>query len=838
MSGPNEGGVVQDFLVEPELNLQAKERPCAHCGLPVQGATEEIVFCCSGCQIVHEALSASGLQDTYYALRALDKDAAAQAVIPEQGKLQLTQWDMPGFLEQHTEARSDGTRSGTFLLEGVHCAGCVWVVEQMPFIVTGVIQARLNLLKGIVSLTWDPTLTNLSSLVQWLRQFGYRLTTRDQNAGKVDSTERKLLKKVGVTWALAGNIMLLATTGYGGLDPTKHPGLWYGAQWLSFLLASATMIYGGSVFIRNAWTSIRQAIQLKSVQMLHLDLPIAIGILSAFLYSFWGTLNGTEHIWFDSIAVLIAALITARWLQARSLRWAREQTGRHLEVIPKIIRTVSSEGIRALKEAHHVQVGDLVEVLPGEVVPVDGQVIKGYSNLNKAAWSGESHPVSISEGEAVEAGCINLSSALVIKSRTESDGTRLEHIIRAAQEDQSKENNHAGYWGAYFTFGLLLVASVVAVSWLYVDASRALPNVVALLVIACPCALSLSKPLTRAVAIGRLARKGIHIKNPDALEGVDLADIVVFDKTGTLTSGKLKLVHFYGEKDALGLAAAAEQGINHPVAWALIEAVPYQPGQALKTEGRRVFHGHGVVARLTGTDVAVGRPDWIVSEYGPLPGELEKMLKQETEKGRIPVAIAIDQKPVALAIFGDTLRSESKALTRHFASADVALEILSGDHPTIVTQVAHALDLAPSNAYGHQTPEAKHQHIEALVHEGKHVLMIGDGINDAAAMQTASTSIALSGALSPGLAAADVYIARNNLKGVQQFVHAAQLSTHRTRLALSISLLYNLGGAMLAAIGLIHPLVAAIAMPISSLLIVALATWPYRPFSSSNVIKK
>ena len=825
---------MQDFLVAPQQSRQDNERPCAHCGLPVWGSYEEVPFCCSGCQIVYEALSESGLQDTYYALRALEKENAGKANIPDQNSLQLAQWDMPGFLDKYTRLHSDGSRSGTFLLQGVHCAGCVWVVEQMPYIVEGVNNARLNLLKGIVSLAWDPAKTNLSSLVQWLRQFGYKLATRDQDASMVDTTERKLLKKVGVTWALAGNIMLLATSGYGGLDPSKHPGLWYGAQWLSFLLASASMAYGGSEFISNAWMSIRQAFRLKTIQMLHLDLPIAIGILSAFLYSFWNALMGIEHIWFDSIAVLIAALITARWLQARSLRWAREQTGRHLEVIPQIIRTVDAQGIRTLIEAENIRDGDLVEVLPGEVVPVDGEVVKGYSSLNKAAWSGESRPASISEGDAVDAGCINLSSALLIKSSTVGDGTRLEDIIRAAQDDQRIAELDTSYWGAYFTFGLLLVALLVSVSWFFIDPSQAIPNVVALLVIACPCALALSRPLTRAVAIGRLARKGIHIKLPGTLEALSRIDTVVFDKTGTLTSGKLELVHFFGEASALRLAAAAEKGINHPVAWALVEAATAEQTQPPRIENRRVAHGHGVIAVIDGHAVAVGRPDWIASQYGPLPDALENAVRQETEKGRIPVAIALHEQPAALATFGDTLRPESKPLTQQFNLVNKQLEILSGDHPAIVAQVAQTLGIPQAQAYGHQTPEDKHRHIENLIHADKRVLMIGDGINDAAAMQAASTSIALSGSLSPGLAAADVYIARNDLKGVQQFVHTAQLSMRRTRMALTLSLTYNLSGALLAAIGLIHPLVAAIAMPVSSLAVVALATWPYSPFSDKN----
>ena len=232
---------MQENLAETEIARNKVERACAHCGLPVfehteAEDTEEPAFCCSGCRIVYEALAECGLDDTYYALRSLENDSSGKATIPEQNNLQQAQWDLPAFLERNTILHPDGTRSGTFLLEGVHCAGCVWVVEQMPFILPGVQNARLNLLKGIVSLTWDPALTKLSALVLWLRKFGYKLVTKEHKKALTDSSERRLLKQVGVSWALAGNIMLLATTSYGGLDPIEHPGLWRGAQWVSFFI--------------------------------------------------------------------------------------------------------------------------------------------------------------------------------------------------------------------------------------------------------------------------------------------------------------------------------------------------------------------------------------------------------------------------------------------------------------------------------------------------------------------------------------------------------------------------------------------------------------------------
>ena len=339
---------------------------CAHCGLPVPNPAEgeQLQFCCVGCDAVYHALQDNGLDDFYRIREMTDRDAQSVGELPE---FSSDEFDTESFLDKHTVLRDDGTRECDLYLEGVHCAGCVWITEQMPHMIDGVHEARLDLPRARLSLRWDPEQTALSSAGEWLRRFGYG--ARPIRADGVDTrrqAERQLLQKVGISWALAGNVMLLAFGLYAGLNAQDDPALTTWVRWLSLLLATGSVLYGGAEFFRRAWVSLRGAVSenwREGIYRLSMDVPISLGIGVGWAHSAWATISGSGEIWFDSIAVLIAALLTARWLQIRGRRTAGDAADRLLSLIPATATRVSRAEESETVPVEQLGEGDIVEVL-------------------------------------------------------------------------------------------------------------------------------------------------------------------------------------------------------------------------------------------------------------------------------------------------------------------------------------------------------------------------------------------------------------------------------------------------------------------------------------------
>ncbi|GIV58337.1 MAG: copper-translocating P-type ATPase [Rhodothermaceae bacterium] len=807
----------------------APETACAHCGLPVgpHPVGDGPYFCCNGCALVYETLQAAGYGETFYRLKAVGGTAPATPAATEIDPLVRSEFDSEAFLAKHTRTEDDGTRSADLFLDGVHCAACVWLVERLPYSVDGVVSARLDLPRARLSVRWDPARTRLSAVADWLARVGYAPhPARAAGASGRTEAERRLLVKMGVCWALAGNVMLLAFTLYVGLDRSLEVGLAAAARWLSLALALPAVLYGGSEFFRRAWASVRHAVQTRSLRHLHMDTPIALGILVGFMHSTWATVTGQGEVWFDSITVLIAALLTARWLQLRSRRLAGDATERLLALLPSMVRRVRPEdGTEEIVPAEAVRPGDVVAVPPGEVIPVDGVVADGRSTVNNAVLTGESRPEDVAAGAAVTAGATNLTAPLRVTVQAAGDATRVGRLlawVRDAEAHRAPVVLLADRLGGFFVLTVLALAALTAGLWLWLAPAMAARHVVALLVITCPCALGMATPLAMAVASGKAARAGIFVKSEAALERLPRVDAVVLDKTGTLTEGRLTLTAFEGDARALDLAAALETQSNHPLAAALLEA-RRRPGfdpQALPLDDVEAVAGSGIRGRVDGHAVVVGRPDWVAAQAGPCPAALVRALSTAAGAGHTPVAVAVDGVMAAALAFGDRLRDDSRAVLDALRAEGRTVYLLSGDHPKVVQAVADALALPPGHAHGGVGPEDKQAFVERLRQAGHTVAMVGDGVNDAAALQAADVGIAVHGGSTASLVAADVFMTCGGLQPVADLFAGAARVMGVIRRNLGISLVYNLAGAAAAMAGLVNPLVAAVAMPASSLVVV------------------
>lgn len=798
------------------------ETACAHCGLPV-GPTpvgSGLPFCCTGCAVVYEALHAAGFDETYYRLRDLAPGSGQRAQVSD-AALRWAALDTPAFLDEQTSATDDGLRRVALFLDGVHCAACVWLVERLPFERIGVHAARLDLPRARLTLTFDPAQVQLSAVARWLSQFGYHAhPERPGGVQQRSDAEDRLLIRMGICWALAGNVMLLAFALYSGLDMGTDASLATGARWASLALATASMLVGGKLFFQRALASIRVAWRGRDGRRLHIDTPIALGLLVGYGHSAWATVQGTGEVWFDSITVLIAALLTARWLQLRSRRLAGDATDRLLDLLPAMARRVEADGERLLIRVDDLQAGDLIEVPAGEVMPVDGTVAGGTSQLNRAVLTGESLPEPVEPGQMVQAGATNLTAPLLVRVTAAGTETRVGRLlawIRAQEGQQAEVVLLADRLSGFFVVAVLTLAAVTALLWSLLDPAAVVPNVVALLVISCPCALGMATPLAMAIATGRAARAGIFIKSDAATQQLTTADTLVFDKTGTLTEGTMALVAWEGEAAALAAAAALEAQSNHPIAAALAQHrnTGPRPGSVV---GFEALTGCGVQGYVDDQWIQVGRPDWFRET---LPDAFRATVRRYVCEGHTPVVVARDGVPAAVLAFGDRLRPEAPTLIQYLQENGYAVHLLSGDHPGVVQRVAAQLGLPVAHAHGGVSPEGKQAHVQAWQAAGRTVALVGDGVNDAAALQAADIGIAVAGGATPSLVAADVFLTQPGVRPVQTLLDGAARAMRVVHRNLGWALGYNLLGAGAAMMGLVTPLVAAVAMPVSSLVVVA-----------------
>ena len=796
----------------------APEAPCAHCGLPVgrrpaRTASGE-ACCCTGCAVVRDALAAAGLGVTYDRLRGLTPGAVGvRPQTPE--ALALAELDRPAFLDASTRP-AEGGREVDLFVDGVHCAACVWLVERLPHEVDGVARARLDLPRARLTLTFDPGAVRLSEVARWLARFGYAVRPSGPETGQATAAERALLVRVGVTWALAGNIMLVAFALYSGATgPLAEAG-----RWFSLALAVPAVGYGAAPFFRRAWSSARAAWQTRSVRHLSLDTPIALGIAVGAGQSAVATVAGTGEVWFDSVAVLIAALLTARWLQLRSRRLAGEASDRLLALVPRVARRVTGDAVEVV-DADDLAAGDVVEVPAGEVVPVDGVVVRGASRLDRAALTGEARPEAVAPGGTAEAGTTNLASPLRIRATAVGQATRVGRLlawVERGEPGRAPVVLWADRIGGAFVLAVLALAALTAGLWLWLDPAQMPAHLTALLVITCPCALGMATPLALAVASGRAARAGIFVKSEGAVQRLTQIDTVVLDKTGTLTEGRMEVADWLGQESALDLAAALDAHATHPVAQALVRA----QGVGDETvEAIEAVAGQGIRGTVAGVAVAVGRPDWIEAKAGPLPPRWRSTLAAWAEAGQTPVAVAVEGAPAAVLAVGDRVRPEAASLVARFRREGKVVHLLSGDHPATVAAVARQLGIA--HARGGVSPEAKRQAVAALQADGRVVLMVGDGVNDAGALRQADVGAAVGGGTTAALVAADLFLTRRGLAPLADALDGAAQSMRTVRRLLAVSLGYNALGAGLAVAGLVTPLVAAAAMPVSSLAVVGLA---------------
>ncbi len=819
--------------------------PCAHCGLPVPTSSAQPGprFCCAGCKTVWELLHEVGL-DPYYDLR---ERLEGRALVPGQTRAEHAA-EPPAFAhldDPDVQRAISGGKLGRAELHliGLHCAACIWLIERLPAVLAGVRTARVAWSGGMARLVveWDPEHLRLSAIAEFLHRAGYEVHAVDADAEAAERRERRReLIRIAVAGASAGNVMLVSVALYaGGLQDMDASWVSF-FEWAALLLALPALTWAALPFYRAAWAGLRMG-------RLHIDLPIALGLIGGFVASVIATITGDafdhREVYFDSVSILVFLLLVGRWVQRRGQQWALSRTDLLQRLLPARARRMVSEDRFETIAATALAPGDRIVVLAGEGIPADARVIAGHGSIDASSLTGESLPLAVEVGDSVLAGTRNLDSGA-------GPGGRLELIVEAAgaatrigslaarimQADRSRApiQRAVDRISGWFVAAVLVLALIGGLAWWSVAPERAFAVVVALLVVSCPCALGLATPVALAIARGRAAERGILFASAAAIEALATTKTAVFDKTGTLTEGQLQVVDValasIDEPALAELLAAIETESGHPIGQALRRWAG-RDGNADQLVGEDLddHPGLGRSGRIGGSLVRVGSVGWLGSA---LPPELARALEDGLARGETAVVVERDAGVVALVRLADTTRADAPAALDRLRRLGLKLAIRSGDHPRTVAALAARLGIV--DHAGACSPELKAEQISHWPTGA--VAMIGDGVNDAPAMRAANVGVAVRGGAEVALRVADVHLARAGVGEVAELFEGARRTMRVVHRNLGFSLIYNVVFASLALAGRIDPLSAALLMPASSLtvLISSALARSFGPASPAN----
>jgi Cu2+-exporting ATPase len=809
---------------------------CAHCDTAVpRGLIEpdaERQFCCAGCRAVFETLHSCGL-DIYYRLREAAEVTPRPAKLSESG---FDSFDSPTFADLYVRRCADGSACAEFVLEGVSCAACVWLVERLPRVLEGVIEARLSLREASVRVTWDPQRVALSRVARALDRLGYTPhPARGTSAKQLHQREtRRRLIHLGVAGAIMGNTMLLALALYAG-DASGHMEPQYRAlfRWLSVGLGVISLAWPGATFFRSAWAACR-------ARAINLDVPIVLALLAGGVAGVINVVGGRGEIYFDSLTVLVFLLLVGRFIQYRQQRRADDSVGLLFSLTPASCRVVVRDDQVTEIPIEALAVADLVEVRAADLFPADGVVVAGCSTVNESLLTGESMPVAVETGSAVHAGSQNVASTLRVRVSKVGRDTRvgqLMDLIERGVREKPPIVQFTDKTGSWFLLAVTLASIATFIVWWRVGGlTPAIDHTVALLIVTCPCVLGLATPMTLAIAIGKLARRDILVKSGAAIEKLSRRSggELLLDKTGTITQGRLRLLAWIGDESVKPFVAAVEAKSNHPVGRALHDALAASAASAAAEPSARGAASEvaekgdgGLTGQVDGHALIVGSPRFLAHHEVSLTDALRRAVIDSEMHGATAVVVAVDGVAVAVASLGDEVRHDSAYAIGALRRLRWRPAILSGDAPDVVASVARAVEIV--DATGGLAPEEKLRRVEQRAAAGPAgalatmTVMVGDGVNDAAALAAADVGIAVHGGAEASLAAADVYIARPGLAPLVELFQTSQLAMRTIRRNLAVSLAYNLLAGALAAAGVMTPLIAAIIMPLSSATVMSLA---------------
>lgn len=768
----------------------AAKLQCIHCDEPIIHPIIDTVsgdvFCCHGCQTVHQILHDKGLEN-YYEIKHQSESFKRRAPV---NILESTYAyiDDQKFLNEFSYFNTNGERTMEFYLEGIHCLACLWLIEKIPNLVANVITCKLDLEKSTVTVSISSD-GKFSPVAKQFNQLGYRPhpLKKDQSSHEFKLLEdRKSLLRIGIAAAGMSNIMIYAVSIYAGAQGSFANIF----NVLTVLFGIPVLTYSAYPFYQNAWRAIKN-------KKLSIDIPIAIALISGLLMGLGNLALGITENYFDSLTMLVFLLLLSRYFLRKIQENALNTSDLHYFYQGESVHRIKDDGINT-EEVHpqYIKIDDYLKVMPNEFFPVDAIITQGETLVNSSLLTGESLPIRSREGDHVFAGTQNLSKSVIVKTKKVSTETKLGRILKNVEKgwtakapivELADKISQAFIWSVFALSALLFAIT-------YKDAGLkvAIEQVLTLLIVTCPCALALATPLAFTQALTKAADKGIIIKNDAVIQRISNIKNLFFDKTGTLTYGQISISKFEilheTSPSIWNIIHTLESNSKHPVAKALLKYAQEQ--------GSTKLDGPIVVLEMRNGVSAT------ISEH-----------KYEIRNN----SIFCDDLKIANFQYSDVLRQDTIDSLAKLKKHNLNITLISGDNKENVEKVAKSINFDNKHTFYAQTPEDKNE----LISKTSGTMMVGDGANDAIALSHADVGVAVFGAMDISLRAADVFLATPGISAIEQLVSLSKETIRLIKRNFAISLAYNSVSVIAVFMGLITPLSAAIIMPVSSLTVLA-----------------
>ena len=795
---------------------------CNHCHLSfdekIMIKENDLNFCCGGCQSVYHILKSENLDSFYEKLGNKTIKAPLQVSNDD-----LSKFDSENFLNSYTTITKDGFVQIDLILEGIHCAACVWLNEKVLYDTKGVIEANINFTTNKARVVFNSDILKLSDIIKKIRSIGYNAYAYDSSIADKEASKAKqdYFVRIMVAVVCTMNIMMLSVAKYTGFFTGMSIEVKNMIHLAEFILTTPVLFFSGFVFYKGAYFGLKNRI-------VNMDLLVSSGATMTYVYSLFVLFGAKGESYFDSVAMIITFVLVGKYLEVIGKKSAIDTLDKIKSTLP-LEAIVVKDGKKETKALNLVQVGDLIELKIGEKVPVDGKIISGNASFDESSLTGESIPVYKKTGDNIFSGTLILDSTIlfeVVKDFKNSTFSSIVTLLEDSLNSKPKIQTLANKISRRFSLIILSIAFITFLVWYYFGLDlgfyfegvnqfeRSFITAISVVVIACPCALALATPMASLVGISELAKKSLLFKEAKFIETIANATTVVFDKTGTLTKGELEVsfVEFFNKDEkSINLLYSLLDSSNHPVSIAVKRYIKENfEVSNVSLEDIKNIEAKGLSARYENIEILGGNE--------ALLKEFDVKINIHLNSKFTQYLFCIDKKIVANFELKDELKDDAKELIEYLKEQNIESIMLTGDNNFVASSIAKELEI--SNYKANLTPKDKADFIKDLKNSGKTVVMVGDGVNDSVALASSDVAIAMGNSADVSMMVSDVVMLNSKLKSLKDAFIISKKTYKHIKQNLAFSLIYNTITIPIAAAGFIIPLFAALSMSLSSLVVV------------------
>lgn len=798
---------------------------CNHCHLEFEEnimiKEENLNFCCKGCQGVYHLLKSDGL-DSFY-------DKLGNKTLTPPIKLDsddITKFDSENFLENYVSKTKDGFSQIDLIIEGIHCAACVWLNEKVLHDTKGIVEANINFTTNKARIIWDEEKLKLSEIILKIRSIGYNAYAYESSVADAQASKakREYFIRMMVAVVCSMNIMMLSVAKYTGFFTGISKEVKDMIHIGEFILSTPVLFYSGWIFYKSAYFGLKN-------RMLNMDFLVAFGATSTYIYSLFILFGAKGESYFDSVSMIITFVLVGKYLEVIGKKSAIDTLDKIKSSLP-LEAVVVKDNEKKVIALNSINIGDIVEIKPGEKVPVDGKIISGNGSFDESTLTGESIPIYKKVKDFVYSGTINLDSLIqfeVTKSFKNSTFSSIVALLEDSLNSKPTIQTKAAEISKGFSVTILSLALMTFLVWYFfgidlgfdyegtTQFEKSFIVAVSVVVIACPCALALATPMASLIGISELAKKGLLFKEAKFIETMAVASTVVFDKTGTLTKGELNVTKARIMDDnihKMHLLYSLLDASTHPVSVSIKKYLETKYNLDIKKlENVKNIEAKGMSATYKNIE---GK------EFELIGGNVD-LLRQfgifyKFDSSKTVYLFAINKKVIATFELEDKIKDDAQELITYLQNKNIEVVMLTGDNEQVASKIANELNI--KKYFSSQTPISKANYIKELKKENKIVVMVGDGVNDSVALTSADVAVAMGSSADISLAVSDIVLLNSTLKSLQEAFIISNKTYKYIKQNLSLSIIYNMVTIPLAMAGFVIPLVAALSMSLSSLMVV------------------